>query len=361
MKKICKVTVNDEPFLANCGDLLLDWALMNGVDLPHDCRSGICGACKVHLVDGKVFGGQTPGDDMIHACQARIVSDLEIAIEAAPEPTTVPARVAEVVQLAPDVVGVDVELPKEMEILPGQYCKLQFQGFPARSYSPTYPLEGRPHDRLLHFHIRKVKDGLVSSALGRDIQAGHRVKLTGPFGRAFFRTGHPGRIVLVASGTGFAPMWSVAVAAIMEQPEREMVFVVQARSIRSLYMNAALCRLALFPNVKLIPMVSEPQKISSAVRSGRPTDHLPQLSPDDVVYTAGAPAMTEAVAQIAKAAGARCYTDPFVPEHSGSEQAGLMSRLTGWLSEPKDKPIAMQPARQVNVERRFAALARSMR
>ena len=92
MKKICKVTVNNEPFLANCGDLLLDWALMNGVDLPHDCRSGICGACKVHLVDGKVFGGQTPGDDMIHACQARIVSDLEIAIEAAPEPTTGCAR-----------------------------------------------------------------------------------------------------------------------------------------------------------------------------------------------------------------------------------------------------------------------------
>ena len=226
MKKICKVTVNDEPFLANCGDLLLDWALMNGVDLPHDCRAGICGACKVRLVDGKVFGGQTRGDDMIHACQARIVSDLEIAIEAAPEPTTLPARVAQTVQLAPDVVGVDVELPKSLEILPGQYCKLQFQGFPARPYSPTYPLEGRPHDRVLHFHVRKVSDGLVSSALGRDIRAGHRVKLTGPFGRAFFRAGHTGRVVLVASGTGFAPMWSVAVAAIMEQPERELVFVV---------------------------------------------------------------------------------------------------------------------------------------
>jgi hypothetical protein len=130
----------------------------------------------------------------------------------------------------------------------------------------------------------------VSSALGRDIRAGHRVKLTGPFGRAFFRAGHTGRVVLVASGTGFAPMWSVAVAAIMEQPERELVFVVAARSIRSLYMHAALCRLALFPNVTLIPMVSEPQKISHAVRSGRPTDHLPRLTPDDVVYTAGAPA-----------------------------------------------------------------------
>jgi len=44
MSKLCKITINDEPFLANRGELLLDWALMNGVDLPHDCRSGICGA-----------------------------------------------------------------------------------------------------------------------------------------------------------------------------------------------------------------------------------------------------------------------------------------------------------------------------
>ena len=159
MTKICKVTINDEPFLANRGELLLDWALMNGVDLPHDCRSGICGACRVRLVDGQVFGGHSRGDDMIHACQARIVSDLEIAIEAAPEPVALSARVAQTVQLAPDVVGVDIELPKPLDYLPGQYCKLQFQGFPARSYSPTYPLEGAPHDRLLHFHIRKVTDG----------------------------------------------------------------------------------------------------------------------------------------------------------------------------------------------------------
>ena len=109
-------------------------------------------------------------------------------------------------------------------------------------------------------------------------------------------------------------------------------------------MHAALCRLALFPNVTLIPMVSEPQQISHAVRSGRPTDHLPKLSPDDVVYTAGAPAMTDAVARIAKAAGARCYTDPFVQEPRTAEQTGLMSRLTGWLNEPKSGTVPQQPA-----------------
>lgn len=103
MRKICKVTVNDEPFLANCGDLLLDWALMNGVELPHDCRSGVCGTCRVRLDDGDVFGGHLPGDDMIHACQARIVSDIKITTEAAPDQVTLPARVAGITRLASDV------------------------------------------------------------------------------------------------------------------------------------------------------------------------------------------------------------------------------------------------------------------
>jgi hypothetical protein len=110
-------------------------------------------------------------------------------------------------------------------------------------------------------------------------------------------------------------------------------------------MHTALCRLALFPNVTLIPMVSEPQQVSHAVRGGRPTDHLPQLTPDDVVYTAGAPAMTDAVARMAKAGGAQCYTDPFVQEARTVEQPGLMSQASrdGYNgAERTQSRIAMQ-------------------
>jgi NAD(P)H-flavin reductase/ferredoxin len=333
MRKTCRVTLNDESFAANAGDLLLDSALMNSIDLPHDCRSGICGACRVRLVKGQVFGGQQDDDGMIHACQARVISDIEVVAEPVPDQVSISARVAAIAGLAPDVVGVDVELTKPLHYLPGQFCKLQFQGFPARCYSPTFPLEGRPDNRLLHFHIRRFPDGVVSSELGGNIRIGHRVRLTGPFGTAFLRADHAGSIVLASSGTGFAPMWSVAVAAIMERPQRELIFVVAARKIQSLYMHAALCRLALFPNVTIVPTVSEPQSISSAVRGGRPTDHLPVLSPSDVVYAAGAPAMTERVARIARAAGARCYTDPFTSNARSTEQRKLVRRA-GWLNHP---------------------------
>jgi 3-phenylpropionate/trans-cinnamate dioxygenase ferredoxin reductase subunit len=215
-----------------------------------------------------------------------------------------------------------------MRHFPGQYCKLQFRGFPERSYSPSYPLEGGPDSHLMYFHIRKIDRGLVSSALGKKIRTGHRVKLTGPLGSAFFRPKQrAGRIVLVASGTGFAPMWAIAVAAITERPQREIVFIVAARKLQSFYMHNALCRLARFPNVTIIPVVSEAQNVSAVVRSGRPTEYMPRLSADDVVYTCGAPAMTEAVAQIARTAGARCYTDPFTPSARPEESASLIARF----------------------------------
>jgi NAD(P)H-flavin reductase len=335
MPRICKVTLNKETFYANVGDLLLDGAIMNGAELPHDCRSGICGTCRVRLVDGKVFGGTEEGSDMIYACQARVISDLKLVTEPVPDPISVSAEVVELRRLASDVVGVSLELQRPLQYLPGQYCKLQFRGFPARCYSPTYPLEGGPDDRRLYFHIRRLPDGVVSSALGQQIGVGHRVRLSGPFGSAFFRPNHPGRIVLVAGGTGFAPMWSIAVAAIMEQPRRELLLIVATQKVQSFYMHAALCRLALFPNVRIIPVVTEPQTVSQALRSGLPTDYLPALSPDDIVYTGGAPGMTESVARIARAAGAVCHSDPFVANLGASEDVGLIGRVAGWFDSSR--------------------------
>src|SRR4029077_5846841 len=148
MAKTCKVTVNKESFHAKCGDLLLDAALGNGIDLPHDCRSGVCGSCRISLQDGKVFGGYDGDSGMIYACGARVVSDMRVMVEPVPETVMVNAEVVDMRRMAPDIFAVDLQLQKKLRYLSGQYTKVQFRGFPERCYSPTYPLQGAPKDRL---------------------------------------------------------------------------------------------------------------------------------------------------------------------------------------------------------------------
>lgn len=330
MAKLCRLEVNGHAVSAHRGDLLLDAALLHGIDIPHDCRSGYCGTCRVHVEHGRVFGGQTDDPEMVHACQCRIMSDLRVAVERVPEIDRMPGVVTEVRRLAADVYEVCAEPARTVEYIPGQYYAVQFRGFPARYFSPTAPLDWPCDETVVRFHIRRLRDGRVSSALGQRIQVGHRVELEGPFGSAYLRTFPSQRLVLVAGGTGFAPIWSIAETAIRNQPRREIVLVVAAHTIESLYMVPALCRLAPFPGVTIVPVVSEYQNISQVVRSGTAADHLPALTPLDVVFAAGAPEMVKAVTRIARAAGAKCYSDPF-ETRSTDARPNLWSRAADWI------------------------------
>jgi len=346
MPKLCRVEVNGQTFSAERGELLLDAALMNGVDIPHDCRSGYCGSCRVRVVAGRCVGGPGSDPEIVHACQSRIVTDLKIEVEDVPETVILSGRVAELLPRAPDVMEVGIELQQPLQYLPGQYCSLRFRGFPARCFSPTAPLDWPCNQRLLRFHVRKLRNGLDSSQLGRRSTVAHHVKLTGPFGSAFLRPFPSQRLVLVASGTGFAPIWSIAEAAITEDPRRELVLIAASRKLESLYMIPALCRLALFPRVAIFPVVAEQQAMSNAVRKGTPRDYLPALSPNDIVYCAGAPAMVEAISRTAAKAGAKCYSDPFEPAAAQREKASLLSRAADWLgnSELKSGEMRVSPS-----------------
>ena len=343
MAKSCKVVVNGEEFAVHRGDLLLDAALMNGIDIPHDCRSGHCGTCRVRVVEGRVFGGQTTDPKTVHACQCRVISDLVLAVEDVPDVKTISGRVAWVEDLASDVIEVRIELSRPLTYFPGQYCRVQFRGYPARCYSPTVPLDGPADKRFIHLHVRRLPDGRVSSALGEQIVQGHRVKVIGPLGSAYLRPKHPHRLVLIAGGTGFAPIWAIADAAMWERPDRELVLIVGAREVESLYMIPALCRLARCRNVTIIPVVAEPQSVSQAVRPGRPTDYIPRLTPRDVVYTCGAPGMVETIAEVAQAAGATCYADPFVSE--ATAQDSVLARALAWFAAETRPAAPPAPAK----------------
>lgn len=339
MSQCCKVTINGESFSANRGDLLLDAALMHGIELPYECRAGQCGTCRVRVIDGNCLADANENPGVVHACQARIISDVQIAVEKLPSIMEVSGRIVDLIDVAPDVIEVCIESSHAIDYIPGQYFSIRFRGFPARYYSPTALLDWPSDPDLIRFHVRRIAKGRVSSELGSRIKKGHRVRMTGPFGAAYLRAKQPGRLVLVSSGTGFAPIWAIAEAAIREDPVRELVMIVGARTIDSLYMIPALCRLALFPRVTIIATVATQQTISCAIRHGDPISYLPNLSSDDTVYVAGHPTFVQAVFRAAHASSAPCFADPFLAAtNKTNDDATLIDRAAAWLLTVCSRP-----------------------
>jgi NAD(P)H-flavin reductase/ferredoxin len=332
MRRRCRVTIDDHVFFASRGDILLDAALTNGVDIPHDCRSGHCGICRVRVLNGLAVGGECGEPGAARACQSRIMSDLQLEIEGLPKIRMAAGRVSAIRKRAPDVAEINIEPSQPIRYLPGQYLRVQFRGYPVRCYNPTASMENPAEGDFLHLQVRRIRRGRVSAAIGSDIREGHRVKIQGPFGLAFLRPASLNRLVLVASGTGFAPIWSIAVAAIREHQRRRVVMVVGARTIESLYMMNALCMLARYPNVTIIPVVETPQNFSRMIRIGSVAHYVPELSPEDTVHACGPPRLVETVNRMAAAADARCYCVSFAPQPA---KENALARTLGWFNDVK--------------------------
>jgi CDP-4-dehydro-6-deoxyglucose reductase len=82
--------------------------------------------------------------------------------------------------------------------------------------------------------VKRARGGRVTSCLGTSIRPGHRLRMEGPFGRAFLRPG--GRLILAGSGTGFAPIWAIACVALREYRNRPIVLIAGAReALRALH------------------------------------------------------------------------------------------------------------------------------
>lgn len=284
MARSHQITINGESFSGRRGELLLDAALSNGIDLPYDCRAGHCGSCVVRVVSGEVRGGEGSEPGCVHACQCRITGDVEIEKVQSGGIRTVEGVLSSLRPLSREVMEVGIRTDRALPYHAGQYAQLRFAGYPARPFSITHPLRGNPGGRSVWFHIRRMEDGRVTPLLGRRINLGHPVKVTGPYGSAHFRPNLDSRLILIGTNTGFAPIWSIAVAALRENPKRKMMIVAGGKNIEALYMGPALARLARFPNVRVVPCCSSPQNLTKAVKPGRPTDYMPRLLPTDVLY-----------------------------------------------------------------------------
>jgi 3-phenylpropionate/trans-cinnamate dioxygenase ferredoxin reductase subunit len=320
MSSQCHLTVNGKSIDATPGETLIDAALGGWLLIPHDCRSGQCESCRVTVVSGAVDDQGTAHGRTVLACQAKVAGDAEIRFDELPAPVKRTGVVTEYKLLSPEIAEVIVATDKALDYRPGQYVRVKFAGFPAREYSPTVRLIGETDASELVFHIRLLPDGQVSSQIGKAIVPGHGVHVQGPFGNAYLREGE-GPLVLVAGGTGWAPVWALARAARKTQRDRHMVVIAGSRDIENLYMRPALNWLA-DDGVRDVFATAEHGAIHP-VLSGRPSHYLPLLSMEDTVYVAGPAGLVDIVKRKAWSASAQCYADPFLPS---VQKASLLDR-----------------------------------
>jgi NAD(P)H-flavin reductase/ferredoxin len=339
------LVINGKTVKANRGETLVDAGLSGWVAIPHDCNSGQCETCRVNVVSGQVDDCGTAEKGTVLACQAKVIGNAGITFDSVPELAKRSGAVTGMTALSSDIVEVVVTLAAPIEMHAGQYLSVKFAGFPPRDLSPTVRFDGTSDPRELVFHIRRYPGGLVSTQIGATIRPGHRVQVKGPFGSAFLRDGD-GPLILIAGGTGWAPIWSVAATARREQRHRPMVVIAGARDAEGLYMRRSLEWL-IDDGVRDVIATAEIGATDPVLR-GRPTHYLPSLGQEDTVYVAGPPPLVDAVKLKSRAASARCYADPFLPN---AQPLSLIDRVMAMLRRPAaatlDMPApaaALQPA-----------------
>lgn len=310
-----------QPVACSPRQTLLEAALAAGVPFPHNCMSGECGACKCRVLDGEVeHGPHLPealsADEraagLVLACRSRARGP--VAVEwllpervraALPPPRRLQALVIEKRHATHDVIRLRLAVQgKPLHFQPGQYARLRLGRLPARSYSMAN-LPGRDE---LEFHIRLVPQGRVSQEIARRLQVGDRLRLEGPYGSASWQGVQAGPLLLVAGGTGLAPIQSILRAALEEEhPDIHVYHGV--RDERDLYDCAWLQALQAQGRLRYTPVLSAPMAggaASSTRRTGLvheavAQDH-PQLA-EASVYAAGPPPMVEALRAHALACG----------------------------------------------------------
>jgi NAD(P)H-flavin reductase/ferredoxin len=337
------LVINGKTVKANHGETLVDAGLSGWVAIPHDCNSGQCETCRVTVVSGQVDDCGTAEKRTVLACQAKVIGNAAIAFDEVPDVSKRSGVITSMATLAPDIVEVIVTLSTPMDIRPGQYLSVKFSGFPARDLSPTVRHDGTAGPGELVFHIRRYPGGLVSTQIGATIRLGHKVQARGPFGSAFLREGDS-PIILVAGGTGWAPIWAVAAAARREQRHRDLVVIAGAREAEGLYMRRSLEWL-IDDGVREVIATAETGATDPVLR-GRPTHYLPSLGQEDTVYVAGPPPLVDAVRIKSRAAAARCYADPFLPN---AQPMSFIDRVMAMLRRPASAPADLTPQPAVGV------------
>ncbi len=296
----------DEPVLAA--------AIRQGIGLPYGCRDGACGSCKCRLLEGRVIHGahqakalseQEEADGFVLTCQATPQTDLVLEARTVPGAgdfavRKMPSRVISIDKVAPDVAILKLQTPSNDAFLyrAGQYLEFILRDGSRRSYSmATAPLPNAEKPAV-ELHIRHLPGGKFTDLVFSTMKEKDILRAEGPFGSFFLRDDSDKPIVLLASGTGFAPIKAIIELLESQKNQRKATLYWGCRHRADLYLHDwALAAAARLQNLTYIPVLSEPKPDDEwKGRTGFVHQAVMHDLPDLMhhqVYACGAPIMVD--------------------------------------------------------------------
>lgn len=262
---------NNKKFTCDDKTTILQGAKNNGIFLDHSCLSARCRSCAVKVLNGEtkniqdelVLSEDEKNQNYVLSCNAIPTSNLALDIEDLGdvkfyEKKIIPSKIDYIEKLTNDVIKVTLRLPPtaNFNFISGQYVNL-IKGTIKRSYSIAMK---SGENSKLEFYIKKYENGLMSKYWFDEAMVNDLIRVEGPLGAFFYRKSNQSEIILLATGTGIAP-----VKAIIDELEnskldfsdKNFLVVVGARNKEDLFWNPKTKNNI---NFKYIPVLSRPKE-----------------------------------------------------------------------------------------------------
>ena len=299
-------------FAAAPDETILEAALAAGLLLPYSCRDGACGVCKSKVLAGDVDPGRFSASTLTDAdreqgmallCCAQARSDVEVEVRQVSRVGDIPVkklpcRVQKVTRLGADVIVLEIKLPasEKFQFIAGQYIDFLLAEGKRRSFSIA---NAPTASDFLELHIRLVPGGQFTTHVFEKLKEKDILRFEGPLGSFRLHEDSSKPVVLLAGGTGFAPIKSIVENAIATGQTRPMTLYWGSRDLAGLYqLDVARSWEARLSGFRCVPVLSDASPADNW--SGRQglahaalMADLPDLSGHEV-YACGSPAMIDA-------------------------------------------------------------------
>ncbi|WP_036661600.1 2Fe-2S iron-sulfur cluster-binding protein [Pandoraea sp. SD6-2] len=328
-------------FEAASDETVLEAARRAGVVLPSECEFGGCGTCRVKVQQGRVQYEELPpalSQEEVDAgyallCQAYPASDLAVSTErtlAAPAPAR--RRKAKVMSTAPlsaDVTRLVLAFADDepWAFRPGQYVNILPGDAGPRSFSIASKSEALDAPSRFELHIRRIDGGYFTQTRLSALRAGDMLDVEAPLGGFGYHEDDYRPIVMVATGTGIAPLRSMLAEMLASGDTPPIDLYWGGRTQHALYLHDELTRLAAqYEDFRYVPVLSRPDAAwpgaRGYVQDAVLADH-PDLS-EHALYLCGSPVMIADASRAFVANGASVrylYVDSFTFGHSSTVEA----------------------------------------